>query len=241
MRAVLLLILISALFPSAGIAADPLPPGRSAESIIEKVNQNILKIKDASADITLDYTLYIFGCSGLNRLKGKAYYKSPDKIKATLNQATYFAKGNKIRKIDEKGKKLYIRLLHSLDFSPGFHAGLIPFNFFLKVIKDDPDEIEIEGIPKPGILKNVEKVVFYIDPKEYLLRKLDLIMVNKSLSGTIRIDYQKIEGLWVPVGFYGKTAFEVRENALVGMGIRLEGKNFEINTSLTDKLFDPGF
>jgi len=241
MRAVLLLILISSLFPSAGIAANPLHPGRSAAAIIEKVNQNILKIKDASMDITLDYTLFIFGCSGLNRMKGKGYYKSPDKIKATLNHVTYFAKGNKIRKIDAEGKRFYLRLLHSLDFTPGFHAGLIPYNFFLTVIKDDPDEISIEGIPKPGILKNVEKVVFYIDPKEYLLRKLDLTLVNKNLSGTININYQKIQGLWVPVSFYGRTAIEIRDNALVGIGIKLKGENFKINNGLSDKLFDPGF
>jgi hypothetical protein len=118
---------------------------------------------------------------------------------------------------------------------------LIPYNFFLTVIKDNPDEIVIEGIPKPGILKNVEKVIFHIDPKEYLLQKLDLILVNKNLSGTIRIDYQKIKGLWVPVGFYGRTAVEIGNGALVGMGIRLKGKNFKINTGLPDKLFDPGF
>ena len=217
------------------------PSKRSAAVIINKVNQNILKIKDATLDITLDYTLFIFGCSGLNRLKGKGYLKSPDKIKATLENETYFIQGNKIRKIDKKGKRSYLRLLHSLDFSPGFHAGLIPHNFYLTVIKDQAEEIVIEGIPKPGILKNVTKVIFYIDPKEYLLRKLDLILVNKNLSGTIKIEYKKIKDLSVPVGFYGTAAIELHNSALVGMGISLKGKNIIINTGLPDKLFDPGF
>ena len=216
-------------------------PKRSASAIIEKVNHNFLKIKDASMDLKLDYILFLFGCSGLQRLEGKAYYKSPDKIKATLNKITYFARGNRIRKIDEKGKRFYVRLINSLDFSPGFHAGLIPHNFSLKVLRDEKKEIVIEGIPKPGIMKNVTKVIFYIDPKEYLLRKLDLALANKNLSGGIKINYRKIEGLWVPVGFYGRTAIELRDNALVGMGIRLKGENFKINTGLPDKLFDPDF
>ena len=192
-------------------------------------------------DITLDYTLFLFGCSGLQRFEGKAYYKSPDKIKATLNKVTYFARGNRIRKIDKKGKRFYVRLINSLDFSPGFHAGLIPHNFSLKVIKDNTKEIVIEGIPKPGIMKNVTKVIFYIDPKEYLLRELDLTLVNRNLSGRIKIDYEKIKGLWVPVGFHGRTAIELMDNILVGMRIRLSGKNIKINPGLPDKLFDPGF
>ena len=221
------------------ISKNP-PEGRVAE-IMARVNHNFLKIKDAVMDLKLDYILFLFGCSGRQRLEGKGYYKSPDKIKAVVNDATYYVRGNQIRKIDENGKKYYVKLLHSLDFSPGFHAGLIPHNFFLTLTKDEPDQIILEGIPKPGVLKNVTKVIFYVDPKEYLLRELDIILVNKNLSGRIKIDYQKINDLWVPIGCYGTSAIEIRNNALVGMGIRLKGENTKINIDLSDHLFDPGF
>ncbi len=240
MKPILFLITCLSLLSFQTEALAP-APARSATAIIESVNSNFLKIKDATADLTLDYSLFIFGCSGLHRMQGKGFYKSQDLIKATLNKVTYFAEGNRIRKIDEKGKRFYVKLLNSLDFSPGFHAGLIPYNFELALIKDDKDEIIIQGIPKPGTLKHVTKVLFYIDPQDYLLRKLDLTLTRRSLSGTIKIDYEKIKGLWVPVGFQGTTAIELRENALIGMRISLKGKNIKINTGLPDNLFDPGF
>lgn len=240
MKSILFLIICLSLL-SFQTEALALTHTRPATAIIEKANSNFLKIKDATADLTLDYSLFIFGCSGLHRMRGKGFYKSPDKIKAALNKVTYYARGNRIRKIDEKGKKFYVKLLNALDFSPGFHAGLIPHNFKLAVIKDDKDEIIIEGIPKPGILKHVTKVLFHIDPQGYLLRKLDLTLSNRALSGTIKIDYEKIKGLWVPVGFEGTTAIELRENALIGMRIKLRGKNIKINTGLSNNLFDPGF
>ncbi len=240
MRSVLFLITCLSLLSFQTEALAP-APARSAAAIIEKANSNFLKIKDATADLTLDYSLFLFGCSGRNRMRGKGFYKSPDKIKATLDKVTYFARGNRIRKIDEKGKKFYVKLINSLNFGPGFHLGLIPHNFKLSVIKDDKDGIIIQGIPKPGILKHVTKVLFHIDPEGYLLRKLDLTLSRKALSGTIKIDYEKIKGLWVPVGFEGTTAIELRENALVGVRIKLRGKNVKINMGLPNNLFNPGF
>ncbi len=216
-------------------------PQRSAAEIIEKLNENFSKIKDAAFDITLDYNLFLFGCSGLRRSQGHAYFKYPDKIKATLDKVTYFARGNRIRKIDEKGKRFYVRFINSLDFSPGFHPGLIPHNFNLSVVKDDKDGIVLQGTPKPGILKNVIAVNFHIDPQEYLLRRLDLILVNKNLSGKIDIDYKKIKGIWVPTGFHGTSAIELQNFSLVGLGISLKGENININNGLSDKLFNPGF
>ncbi len=223
------------------VKAEAPAPKRSAAAIIEKVNHNFLKIKDAAADITLDYSLILFGCSGLRRMQGKGYFKSPDKIRAEIEGVTYFATGNRIRKIDEKGKRYYIKLINALDFSPGFHAGLIPYNFYLKVIKDETDEIVIEGIPKPGVLKHVRKVIFHIDPQDYLLRKLDLDLTDRNLSGSINIDYEKIDGIWAPVGFEGTSAVALNSNFLIGIRIKLYGKNIRINTGLPDKLFDPGF
>jgi hypothetical protein len=214
---------------------------RSAEQILARVNKNFQQIKDATADLTLDYNIFFFGCSGLRRMKGKGYYKYPDRLKSEMEGVTYFARGNRIRKIDDKGKRFYVRLTNSLDFAPGFHVGLIPHNFRLRLIKDEVDEILIEGIPKPGILNHVKKVIFHIDPQEYLLKKLDLTFSNRGLSGNINIDYQKMQGFWVPVGFHGTTAIEIRDNMLVGMGIRLKGENFKLNTGLPDALFNPGF
>ena len=216
-------------------------PKRSAAAIIQKVNQNFLKIRDATADISLDYSLFLFGCSGLRRMQGKGYYKSPDKIKAVIEGVTYFAIGNRIRKIDEKGKRFYVKLINALDFSPGFHAGLIPHNFLLTVLKDEPEEIVIEGIPKPGVLKHVRRVIFHIDPKGYLLRKLDLDLTDRNLSGSIKVDYEKIRGIWAPVGFEGTSAVALNSNFLIGIRIKLYGENIKINTGLPDSLFNPGF
>jgi hypothetical protein len=216
-------------------------PQRSASEIIERLSENFSKIKDAAFDITLDYNLFLFGCSGLRRSQGRGYFKYPDKIKATLEKEIYFARGNRIRKIDGEGKRFYVKFVNSLDFSPGFHPGLIPHNFNLSVVKDDKNEIVLQGIPKPGILKNVIAVNFHIDPQEYLLRKLDLILINKNLSGKIDIDYKKIKGIWVPIGFHGTSAIELQNFSLVGLGISLKGENMKINNGLSDKLFNPGF
>jgi outer membrane lipoprotein-sorting protein len=241
MRAKTLITLVLFLILASQVSTQPPASQGSAEQIIARVNKNLQQIKDATADITLDYNLCFFGCSGLRRMKGRGYYKYPDRIKSELEGITYFARGNRIRKIDEKGKMFYVKLINSLDFAPGFHAGLIPYNFRLRLLKDSKDEILIEGIPKPGTLKHITKVIFHIDPREYLLRKMDLTLSNRSLSGSIKIDYQKIQSYWVPVGFHGTTAIEIRDNMLVGMGIRLKGENFKINTGLPNKLFDPGF
>lgn len=205
------------------------------------MNQNFSKIKDATSDIILEYKIYFFGCSGRRCLRGKGYFKSPDKIKAVVDNITYFARKNNIRKIDEKGKRFYVKLKDALDFSVGFNPKLITHNFNLKVFKETKDRIVLEGIPKPGILKNVKKVFFYIDPQEYLLHELDVKFANERLGGKIKIEYQKIKGLWVPVSFAGESALVIRDGFLAGMGIKLSGENVKINTGLPDKLFNPGF
>jgi hypothetical protein len=224
-----------------------LSPSHSATSeervgeIMDKISAHFDNLKDATADITIDYNLYLFGCSGNRRMQGKGWWKYPDKIKSTMDGITYFAKGNRIRKIDEKGKRLYIRMLNSVNFAPGFHPGLIPYNFYLTLLQDGEEEIIIKGIPKPGTLKNVTKVIFHIDPKEYLIRYLDITVINDRLSGKMYIDYEKIDGIWVPVGFHGKSAIELASNMLVGLGIKLKGENIKLNTGLPDKIFNPGF
>jgi len=214
---------------------------RTPAEIVEKVTGNFLKIKDASAEIALEYDTYIFSCAGKKRLIGKGQYKAPDKLQGTIETDTYFTRGNKISKLDKNNKRYCVTLLNAPDFSLGYHPGLMANNFFLKLLKDNPEEIVIEGTPKPRVLKNVKKIIFYIDPKEYLLRKLDVIFPNPLLSGTIYIDYEKIKGLWVPVGCHGKSAVEVRSSILIGVGFKLASTNMKINTGLPDKLFDPGF
>lgn len=215
---------------------------RSAASVINRVNQNFSKIKDTVADFTLDYNMHFFGCSGNRRFTGKLYYKYPDSLKIAIDDFdTYFATGNRIRKIDKNGKKFYVTFLNSLDFKVGFNPKLITENFYLKILQDNKEGIVIEGLPKPGILKNITKVTFHINPQEYLLRKLDLEMNNKRLSGSILINYEKIKGIWVPSGFQGNTAIEIRSRFLVGLDLSLEGNNFKINSGPPKELFDPGF
>ena len=223
------------------LLAPAAPAQRSAQAIADRINANYQRIRDASVDLTLDYSLLLFGCSGLRRLEGKGWFKAPDRIKAVLEGVTYYARGNRIRKIDEKGKRFYVRLLHAVDFTPGFHAGLMPYNFHLRVLRDDAEGIVIQGIPKPGILKNVTEVRFYIDPQRYTIEKLDLDLVDKNLSGRIHVTHQLIDDIWVPVGFEGTSALELRRNMLIGLRLRLFASNVQLNTKLSDRLFDPGF
>jgi len=235
-KIILIIIFIVFLPFSTGAA-----PKRTPAQIISKVNTNFSKIKDATADVTLDYNLYLFGCAGRRRMTGQAYFKAPNKIKTTINDVTYFAQGNRIRKIDQKGKKFYVRLINALDASLGFNPGLIPYNFHLKIIKDNDQEIIIEGIPKPGILKNAKSATFHIDPQKYLLRHIDIAFTNIFLSGRTTIDYKQIKGIWVPIGCRGRSALETKNNALVGIGYELKLKNLKINAGLADQLFNPGF
>jgi len=235
-KVVVFIILILLLYISAAQSSQP-----RINEIMNKISAHFKNLKDATADITIDYNLYLFGCSGSRRMQGKAWWKYPDKIKAVMDGVTYFAKGNRMRKIDEKGQKIFVRMVNSVNFAPGFNPKLIPYNFYLTLLEDGKEDIVIEGIPKPGVLKNVTKVVFHIDPKEYLIRSLDITVVNYRLSGTINIDYEKMDGIWVPVGFQGNAAIELTSNLLVGLGIKLKGENIKLNAELSDKLFDPGF
>ncbi|MEA3494288.1 MAG: hypothetical protein U9R38_07915 [Candidatus Margulisiibacteriota bacterium] len=211
---------------------------RTPEKIVDKVKANFLKIKDAKGDLILDYNLCLFGCAGTRRLSGEAYYMAPDKLWGTNQHGnSYYARGNRILKVTKDGKKYNIKLLNAPNLAPGFHPGIIPYNFNLTLIKDDAEEIVIEGIPKPGILKNITKVTFYIDPKEYLLRKLHLTLINNRLSGDVFIKYKKIKGIWVPYETYGKSAIELSNHALIGLGFKLKTKNIKINTGFSGKSF----
>jgi len=230
---ILFFTLISLTLPSL---ANP-----RVNQIINNLKSNYDQVKTVQADIALDFSLMVFGCSGLQRFEGDFYYKYPDKIRAKVDGTTYYVRGNKIRKIDDKGKRYYIQLLNAIDMSYGLHAGVLKPNFDLKVIKDTPDEIILDGLPKPGVLKNTKNILFYIDPKRKIIEKFDIFFKNRMISGTIYLDHQKINNLWVPIGFHGKTAIEVVGGNLVGLQIKLISKNVRINQALSDKLFDPGF
>ncbi|MFH1542242.1 MAG: hypothetical protein ABIE84_04040 [bacterium] len=211
-------------------------------TLINKVKNNFQQIKTISADITLDYNLSLLGCGTGTGWPGKLYYKSPDKLKVEFKgRETYFAQGNKIRKIDNKGKRYYVTLINAIDMSVGFHPGLITHNFNLKTLSETETEAIIEGTPKPGILKNAKKLIFYFDKERWLLTKFDVLFPNPNLSGTIEISYAKIKGLWIPTGFHGKSALEVRPGMLVGLGLNFSGKNIQVNSGLPDKVLNPGF
>ncbi len=154
---------------------------------------------------------------------------------------TYFAKGNRIRKIDEKGKRWYVRLINAIDLNVGFSPRLMTHNFTLKNLGLENGLIVLEGIPKPGRIKNVTKVCFYIDPQHYLLRGLNVKFVNKSLGGKIKVKWQKIDGIWAPVSFDGDSAVVIPGGFLAGMGIKLSGTNIKLNQGISDEVFDPGF
>jgi hypothetical protein len=210
------------------------------EELVNKLNEKFSRVKDAQADIVLDMGLQIFGCGGMQNKRGRFWFKAPDKIKIILGRDVYFIRGNFIRKIDGEGRRFYVRLLHTPDFSPGFNPRLITHNFNLKIIGETTGEVVMEGLPKPGVLKNVKKVTFHIDPKENLLLSLD-ISISQGIRGRAVIKYEKIEGLWVPVGTYGKSALEINGGFLAGFLFNLKGENVKINTGLSDRLFDPGF
>lgn len=214
---------------------------RSPQAIVDQVTKTFLKVKDAEADLTLDIKLHLFGCAGGKRLTGHGYFMSPLLGMVTMDKEKYYAKGNDFRKIDKNGQKWYIKLLYTPDFSLGFHPGLINYNFNLKLLKDQPDEIVIEGVPKTGIMKNIEKVIFHLDPKRNLLLNFDVMLKNKRLSGKMHIDYTLIAGLWTPTRLRGTTAFEMRTGHLVGVSIDLQSQNMKINQGLASSLFDPGF
>jgi len=212
----------------------------SPEEIVKRVNDKFAKIRDAQVDITLDTKLQILGCGGFVQKKGMLFFKAPDKIKIILDHDQYFIRGNNIRKIDREHKRYYIRLIHAPDFSPGFTPNLISHNFNLKLVRESTEEIVIEGTPKPGVLKNVKKVFFRIDPEEYLLLGMDL-SIRQGLSGKVVIKYEKIGGINVPVATSGKSALELNSGFLAGFFFSLRGENVKVNLGLPDRLFDPGF
>jgi outer membrane lipoprotein-sorting protein len=213
---------------------------RTPEEIVNKLNENFTKIKNAQAEIALDTSLQILGCGGVTRQKGTFFFKAPDKIKCFIGRDEYYVKGNSIRKIDAERKRYYIRLIHAPDFSMGFSPRLVTHNFNLKIVKETTDEVIMEGIPKPGVLKNTKKVVFHVDTKENLLRSMD-ISLSQGFKGRAFIKYEKIGGLWVPVQTFGKSALEINGGFLAAFIFDLKGKNFKINAGLPDKAFEPGF
>lgn len=212
----------------------------SPEDIVKKIDEKFSRIKDAQADIVLDTSLQIMGCGGIQRQNGKLWFKAPEKIKVQLDKTTYFIKGNSIKKIDEKGKRFYVQLLHAPDFSPGFGPKLITHNFNLKVISDVGKEVILEGIPKPGVLKNVKKVTFYIDRESFLLKKMDFSL-KQNMSGFAQIKYQNLKGIETPIATSGKSALEIFDGRLIGLYFALSGKNILVNSNLSDRIFEPGF
>lgn len=210
------------------------------EQIINKFDESFSRIKDAQGSFTLDTQLQILGCGGPVRRTGRLWYKAPDRIKFTLDRDTYFFRGNRIRKIDGNGSRFYVQLIHAPDFAPGFNPKLITHNFNLKLTKETTDDICLEGSPKPGVLKNVKKVLFHIDPNNYLLTRMDLSL-NYNLSGRISIKYEKVHDLPVPTATYGKSALEIYAGALAGLIYDLKGERIQVNQGLSDNIFDPGF
>jgi len=210
------------------------------KEIVKKLNDNFSKIKDAEGEFTLDLGLQLLGCGGTQRQVGHLWYKAPNKIKIELGQVTYFFQGNRIRKIDEKGKRYYVYLLHAPDFSPGFNPNLITHNFNLKLTSSSEEVMVLEGIPKPGVLKNVNKVIFYVDPHRFLLYKMDFFL-KQNLRGYALINYQNLNGIEAPTATQGRSALELFEGKLIGMIFALKGQNVRLNTGLPEKIFEAGF
>jgi len=228
------IIFITFLFFSCSFAAS------SPEEIIQKATANFSLIKDAKAEIVLDAGLQFVGCGGMQRQTGSLWFKAPDKVKVYLDGTYYYIKGNSIRKIDETGQRFYVRLINAPDFSVGFSPALIPHNFNLKLLQDNVNEAVIEGIPKPGVLKNVYKVTFHVAKPAYLVNQLDLA-INHNRGGRIFINYANQEGAMVPTETFGRSALELNAGLLVGLNFDLKGQNFIINSGLSDALFEAGF
>jgi hypothetical protein len=214
---------------------------QKAAEIVHKMDRYFQQIKDATLDVTLDYNIRVLGCSGNRHFAGKGYFKHPTRLKAKVNGTTYFANGNQIRRIDEDGKKFYIRLTHSIDMSIGFRPNLMTHNFYLELVEENTEQYVIKGIPKPGTLKSVTEIYFYINKDPLLISALDVKFINQNLGGKLKIDYKKIQGIWVPHNLAGQSAIVLPGGFLVGMDLDLTGSNIRINTGLSEKLFDPGF
>jgi hypothetical protein len=214
--------------PVATFKTDPV-------ALFSKVSAQFGQIKDAEGEFRLETKLYLFGCSGTTVYEGPAYYKYPDRIKVTVkNKTSYMAQGNYIRKTDPQGKITYYKILYAPDCSIGYRPELVPYNFNLKTIAESSTEVAIEGLPKPGVLKNVKRVIFYIDPSENLLSKIDIIFSNDNISGNAVIYYQKVNGLTVPVATEGKSAFQLRTGALISFSFKLTSSNMKVNAGVSE-------
>ena len=208
--------------------------------MVKKLDESFSKIKDAQAEIILDTSLQIMGCGGIQRQTGYLWFKAPYKLKVELDKTLYFINGNSIKKIDPQGKRYYVYLRHAPDFSIGFGPKLITHNFLLKVASETDQEIILEGIPKPGLLKNVKKVTFQINKNDFLLHRMNFFL-KQNLTGFAQIDYRKIKSQEVPIATQGKSALEIFGGKLVGLYFALSGKKVLINSGLTDRTFEPGF
>jgi outer membrane lipoprotein-sorting protein len=222
------------------LTAGQLALALTPQDYLDRLDKNFTKLKDAQADISLGVGLQLIGCGGLQQQKGRLYFKAPDRFLIKLERETYFIKGNTIKKIDNAGKRSYVQLLYAPDFSHGYNAGLLAYNFNLKLLKESSTEVQIEGLPKPGVLKNVTRVVCFIDPQENLLTRIDLTL-RQHLSGDVLIKYQRLDDINVPVATYGKSALELSEGSLVGLIYDLRGNNLKINQNLPDSLFEADF
>ena len=229
----ILLLLCGALMssPNTVFLTDPI-------QLLSKVSSHFGKMKDAEGDFRLETRLYLFGCSGTTVYEGHAYYRYADSILVKVNdKRAYLAQGNYIRKTDAEGKITYYKILYAPDFGIGYRPEAIPHNFILKTVAENSLEVAVEGQPKPGVLKNVKKVVFYIDPSQNLLTKMDIFFTNENISGNAVIHYQKVDGLVVPVATEGRSAFALRSGALVGFGFKLTSSNIKVNSGVPASYF----
>jgi hypothetical protein len=213
------------------------PSTLAPEILIRRVNDNFQKIRSCRADLVLETNLFLFGCGSSQQQKGELMFLAPNNIKVTSNRYVFILIGNSIKRINPEGKVEYFRFIHSPDFSVGFNPGLISHNFYLKNLKAQPNEVVIEGAPKPGVLKNIRRVIFYIDPQNLLVRKLEMVFSDPSFSGQAEIKYEKIGELWVPTGTAGRSAIETSNGLLVGYSFKLSARNIRINTDITESDF----
>ncbi len=229
----LAVLLILGLASISKAAAPRLTP----EMVVDHLYNEFAKIRDARTDFTIETNLFLLGCGGTMRQTGYGWFKAPDNLKVYMNKITYIFKGNLIKRIDAEKKTTYWRFLNAPDFSVGYSPRLITHNFNLRIVRDAPDEVVIEGLPKPGVLKNVNRVTFRVDPEKWLLKRLDISFANKNLSGYADVSYEKMGGIMAPVGTAGRSAFQSRENILIGFNFRLRGQNMRINTGIPDSEF----
>ncbi len=237
MKKLALAIVFSLSLCSTLLSSPPTTFKNDPYLLFSKVSGRFGEIKDAQGNFRLETHLYLLGCSGTTIYEGPAYYKYPDRILVKVKKTSYFAQGNIIRKTDPQGRKTYYKILYSPDCTIGYRPEVVPFNFDLKTIAESSTEVVIEGLTKNVVLKNVKKVIFYVDPSQNLLKKMDLLFTNEHISGNAVIYYQKVDGLVVPVATEGRSAFQLSSGALIGFGFKLTSSSMKVNAGVPDSVF----